>query len=138
MKPNNFLIVDDDRDDHYFLTLAIRKIIPQAQVNSVYDGSEVLALLSSPEKTRSDLPDLIFLDINMPRICGKVTTRRIRSNPMFSALPIVILTTSGNSLEKEELLKLGANAYYTKPSSVAELSGIITEVLQKLTAGIFK
>jgi CheY-like chemotaxis protein len=137
MMPNNFLIVDDDRDDHYFLTLAIQQIIPQAQIKSVYDGSEVLDLLLGPDKKEIEQPDLIFLDINMPRICGKVTTSRIRSNPRFNHLPIVILTTSGNFLEKEELLKLGANAYFTKPSNLAELSDIISTVLEKLAAGVF-
>src|SRR5690349_10600368 len=105
------LIIDDDTDDHFFLKKAIGKVIPHAIVKSLYDGEDALEYL-----TRStELPNLIFLDLNMVRISGQKTMKLIRQNPALSKIPVVILTTSTNEREKEELLALGANDFYSKP-----------------------
>jgi CheY-like chemotaxis protein len=129
MHPSNnvvsyILIVDDDPDDHYFLRRALTDAVPQVLVESVYDGSEALQYLHSCPS----LPSLIFLDLNMTRITGKDTMKVIRDNPVLNKVPVVILTTSRNNAEKEELLNLGAVGFYNKPHSSAELTEMILEV----------
>jgi CheY-like chemotaxis protein len=121
------LVVDDDHDDQYFIRKAITQEIPQAIVESLYDGSEALAYL---EKCTS-LPNLIFLDLNMAKISGKDTMRIIRNNDHLSKVPVVVLTTSRNEKERSELLALGASAFYTKPHSSHDLSAIMREVKEK-------
>lgn len=121
------LVVDDDHDDQYLIRRAINEVIPQAIVESLYDGSEALAYL---EKCTS-LPNLILLDLNMARISGQDTIRIIRQNESLKKVPVAILTTSRNESEKEELLKLGADAFFTKPHTSRELLDIIRQLKNK-------
>jgi DNA-binding response OmpR family regulator len=121
------LIVDDDKDDHFFLRKAITKVVPQAIIESLYDGSEALSFLN----TCTSLPNLIFLDMNMTRMSGKDTIKEIRANVNLEKVPVIILTTSKSPREKEESLKLGANDFYTKPDHPKDLILIIEAVSEK-------
>src|SRR5215207_5907573 len=84
------LIIDDDVDDHFLLRKAINQVVPQAIVESLYDGSEALQFLENC----TALPNLIFLDLNMPIVSGMNTIKLIRQNESLSKIPIAILTTS--------------------------------------------
>jgi len=121
------LIVDDERDDHFFLNAALKRIIPNAIIESLYDGSEAVKYL----ETCITWPNLIFLDLNMHRLSGKETIKVIRKNPSLSKVPVIILTTSRNEDEKNEMLALGATAFYSKPYNYKELDGIVKEVRDK-------
>jgi DNA-binding response OmpR family regulator len=119
--------VDDDKDDQYFLRQAISEVVPQAIVESLYDGSEALTYLDKC----TALPNLIFLDLNMAKLSGKSTISVIRKNESLSSVPVIILTTSKNEKEKSELLELGANEFYSKPDHPKELAKIVEEVKNK-------
>lgn len=121
------LVVDDDQDDQFFLRRAISQVIPQAIVESLFDGAEAMAYL---EKCTT-LPNLIFLDLNMVKLSGQVTMGLIRENLYLNNVPVVILTTSKNEEEKDELLKMGANDFYTKPVNNKDLLKIVSEVKEK-------
>ncbi len=121
------LVVDDDKDDQFFLRQAISEVVPQAIVESLYDGTEALAYLD----TCTALPNLIFLDLNMTRLSGKSTMEIIRKNEALAGVPVIILTTSKSDREKQELLSLGANEFYSKPDYPKELVKIVTEVKNK-------
>src|SRR5690606_29266560 len=103
------------------------QVIPQAIVESLYDGDEALAYLGKC----TSLPNLIILDLNMARLSGRETIRVIRANENLSHVPVVVLTTSRNEAEKEELLALGASSFYTKPFHPGELTAIVREVAEK-------
>lgn len=121
------LIVDDDKDDHFFLRQAINQEIPQAIVESLYDGSEALEYLDNCVT----LPNLILLDLNMSKISGRSTITLIRKNESLSRVPVVILTTSKSTYEKEELIQLGANDFYSKPNQVKDLVPLVRELRDK-------
>jgi len=121
------LIVDDDKDDHFFLRQAIGEVIPQAIIESLYDGSEALAYLDNS----ATLPSLIFLDLNMSKISGKNTIMVVRKNDNLKNVPVIILTTSNSDQEKLEILALGANEFYSKPVDLNELVKIVKEVKAK-------
>jgi CheY-like chemotaxis protein len=121
------LIVDDNKDDQFFLRKAISKVMPQTIIESLYDGSEALNFL----KACTSLPNLIFLDLNMASISGKDTIKEIRSNESLNKVPIVVLTTNNYSIETETLLKMGANAFYTKPNKPDDLVAIVEDVTEK-------
>lgn len=121
------LVVDDDKDDQYFLRQAITDVIPQAIVESLYDGSEALTYLDKC----TALPNLIFLDLNMAKLSGKSTISIIRKNESLSNVPVIILTTSKNEKERVELIGLGANEFYSKPDHPKELVKIVQEVKEK-------
>jgi CheY-like chemotaxis protein len=121
------LIIDDDPDDHFLLRKAISQAIPQAIVESVYDGSEALQFLENC----TALPSLIFLDLNMPIVSGTSTIKLIRQNENFTKLPIVVLTTSNRDTDEQESLKLGANDFYSKPFNQEDLVKIVEKVKEK-------
>lgn len=121
------LIVDDEKDDHYFLTKSVKENIPQAIVESLYDGAEALKFLEEC----ITYPNLIFLDINMPKLSGRETIKVIRKNEALSKVPIIILTTSRNETEKKEMLALGADEFYSKPYNHIDLNKIVIEVRDK-------
>lgn len=127
------LIVDDDKDDHFFLRRAINEKIPQAIVESLYDGSEALAYLDKC----TDLPNVIFLDLNMSKISGQATIRVIRQNPHLKNVPVVILTTSKSEDERQALLRMGANEFYTKPYRADGLLEIVEQVCHKYLLPIY-
>jgi DNA-binding response OmpR family regulator len=124
------LVVDDDQDDQFFLRRAISEVIPQAIIESLYDGTEAVAYLDKC----AALPHLIFLDLNMVKLSGKVTMGIIRKNANLNKVPVIILTTSKNEAEKDELLNMGANDFYTKPFEARDLLKIVTEVKSKWLA----
>lgn len=121
------LIIDDDADDHFLLRKAIDATIPQAIVESLYDGSEALQFLENC----TTLPNLIFLDLNMPVVSGTSTIKLIREQDYLANLPIIVLTTSNNEKDRTESMKLGASDFYSKPFSHPDLIKIVEEVKQK-------
>src|SRR5882724_7344423 len=103
------LIIDDDDDDHFLLRKAINQVIPQAIVESLYDGSEALKFLENC----TALPNLIFLDLNMPIVSGMNTIKIIKKNESLAKIPIIVLTTSTSETERQESLNLGASEFYS-------------------------
>jgi len=81
------------------------------QVSTATDGEQALS------QVEALTPDLILLDINMPKLNGYAVCERIRANPAWQHIRIVLLTAKGREVEKEKGLALGADAYITKPFS---------------------
>lgn len=125
------LIVDDDEDDQLFLTSAILETMPGAIVKPLCDGTQAVDLLTKPGALSSALPDLIFLDINMIKLCGQKTTAILKKDEHLKHVPVIILTTSSSEGQKQELLAAGADAFYTKPYNINDLKQIVREVAQK-------
>ena len=107
------LIVDDEPNIVASLEFLMRG--DDYDVRVAHNGEEALLLA---ERFR---PDLVLLDVMMPRRSGFDVCRRIRENPALRDMKIVILTARGRDVEREKGLKSGANAYVTKPFSTKEL-----------------
>jgi CheY-like chemotaxis protein len=121
------LIVDDDKDDQFFLKQAIDDVFPKALVESLYDGAEAIDYLIKCLTP----PNLIFLDLNMCKISGRETLTYIKKHTRFKKVPVIILTTSKNDAEKEELINMGASEFYSKPGQISDLVKIVKEVKNK-------
>ena len=89
------------------------------------DGEEAL------EIALSDKPDLILMDLNLPKMTGFEATRKLRENPAFSHTPIIALTAYAMRGDRERVIESGCDAYITKPVDTRELPGVIAEMLQK-------
>src|SRR5688572_3259789 len=123
------LIVEDDRDDLFFLTEALKTVDPQAVIIPLKNGSEALSHLDITCKGPvSNIPDLIFMDLNMPLLDGRIASKIMKQSVEYCKIPVIILTTSENEKEREDLMQQGANSFYTKPSSMPELIEIVKEV----------
>lgn len=122
------LMVDDDPDDYFLFCEAIRKIDATIVCDSVNDGIDAMAYLS----TATHIPDFIFLDLNMPRMNGKEFLKKFCLSPFKDKIPVVIYSTSRMSSDVEETRLLGAAAFIKKPYDFDDMCKEISAVLTKL------
>jgi len=115
------LITDDEAN----ILLSLEFLMKQAgyEVDTANDGDEALAAI---ERNR---PDLVLLDVMMPRKNGYEVCEAVRSNPENNGITIVMLTAKGRDIEREKGLSLGADDYITKPFSTQEVTSKVRELL---------
>ncbi len=118
--PISILMADDDADDRMLAERALRKGFPQSTVfRTVADGEELLAYLrGAPAEER---PDLVLLDLNMPRMDGREALRAIKADADLCRIPVVVLTTSQAEQDVIRSYELGVNAFVTKPVTFEKL-----------------
>ncbi|MFN2298031.1 MAG: response regulator transcription factor [Anaerolineales bacterium] len=117
------LVAEDERDirDLIVFTLTYGK----HQVVAVSNGEEVL------ENTRREQPDLILLDVRMPRMTGYEACRRLKADPTLRHIPVIFLSAKGQEAEVQTGLEAGAAEYILKPFSPDQLNKRIMEILKK-------
>jgi CheY-like chemotaxis protein len=108
------LLVEDNRDDVELMRMALAKSKIEASVHVVRDGQEALDYLFGSAGS-SRIPDLILLDLKLPRVDGLDVLRRLRGHPSTRFLPVVILTSSTAEQDVVRGYELGANSYINKP-----------------------
>lgn len=113
------LLADDDADDKMIIADAVKLLSDEEVMYFTENGEETLEALNK-DYERNDLPCLIVLDLNMPRMNGTETLGHIKSDVRFKDIPVIIYSTSINPLEREKCLLLGAHSYVTKPISFKE------------------
>jgi CheY-like chemotaxis protein len=117
------LLIDDDKDDQDIFLMALEEVnnsIDCALANNAKGALEMLH--------KQYVPDIIFIDLNMPKINGKTCLLEIKKMPHLKDVPICIYSTSANERDKKETTDLGAVAFITKPSSIDELASILSEI----------
>ena len=123
------LIAEDDPNDVMLLELAIRKNGITNPVKVVRDGEEAIEYLEGKgqykDRERFPFPSVIISDVKMPRRNGLEVVEWVRRHPTCSIIPIVML--SGSRIQNDVLsaYRLGANSYFTKPSTLDELSELL-------------
>lgn len=115
-KPPHVLMADDDEDDCALAQRAFKESGALGIFSCVEDGTELMESLLDSDK----LPDLILLDLNMPRKDGRKTLKEIKSIPEFRNIPLVVLTTSREKEDMAFSTEMGANSFFTKPSRFHE------------------
>lgn len=130
MKKNiSFLLIDDDEDDRELFQMALENVDAEIQFTEASCGQSALSLL---EKATS-LPDIIFLDLNMPRMSGRECLTELKNHPTLSTIPVVIFSTSSDPRDKKELMESGAVDFITKPSKTSELTRLLEDfIIQQL------
>ena len=126
LKELHILLADDDQDDCLFFKEAIEQFIPSANFKMVNDGEQLMHVLSNET---TNLPDILFLDINMPRKNGFECLAEIKYNQQLKNLAVVIFSTQNTTDQIGVLLKLGADVYIRKPDNFAQLSQVIKHAL---------
>jgi CheY-like chemotaxis protein len=122
----NVLLADDDDDDREFFSEVINELAPNVKINSVKDGAALMKFISEVE---SALPDIIFLDLNMPCKNGRECLQEIKRNHRLRHIPVIIYSTSSNVKDIENAYNEGADLYVTKPNTFNELKRIAKKVL---------
>ncbi len=132
MKTKSILLVEDNPDDVELTMRALAKSHVANSVDLAVDGVEALEYLSCTGKFAARdpciLPQVILLDLKMPRMDGLEVLRRIRSDEKIRLLPVVILTTSSEERDKVESYKLGANSYIRKPVDFVQFAESVRQL----------
>ncbi|MCU7916003.1 MAG: response regulator [Candidatus Thiodiazotropha sp. (ex Gloverina cf. vestifex)] len=127
MKKNHILLVEDNPDDELLAMRALKKNNILNEVRVARDGAEALDYLEGLTEEET-LPELILLDLQLPRVSGLEVLKAIRDNPRTQLLPVVILTSSDEEKDLVSSYKLGANSYIRKPVDFSQF----VEAVQQL------
>jgi CheY-like chemotaxis protein len=124
------LLVEDNRNDEALALRALKKSSIANKVVVARDGVEALDYLFAcgPDGKRKALPELILLDLKLPKIDGHEVLRRIRKDARTQLLPVVILTTSVEEKDRLTGYRLGANSYVRKPVDFTEFTRAIVQL----------
>ena len=127
--PIELLIVEDDPGDVLLTREALAGSRIPHNLRVVEDGEAAIAYLRQEgEHADAVRPDLVFLDLNLPRLDGREVLARIKSDPGLRTIPVVILTTSGSQEDVLRSYDLHANAYVTKPVGLEDFTRIVRQV----------
>ena len=123
------LIADDDADDRMLIADAFEEASLSNPVDFVEDGVELLDYLNRRgkyvDRAKEEMPGIILLDLNMPRMDGRTALKEIRADAELRKIPIIVLTTSKS---EEDILKtydLGVNSFITKPVTFERLVQVV-------------
>jgi CheY-like chemotaxis protein len=123
------LLADDDSDDREMTRKALEKNDLASQFYTVGDGEDLLDFLNHRGKFRppvlSPTPDLILLDLNMPKKDGREALAEIKTDPALRRIPIVVLTTSTAEQDIARSYDLGSNSFISKPVSLSKLADVM-------------
>jgi CheY-like chemotaxis protein len=125
---SHLFIIDDDIEDQEIFIEAVREVSENIHCSSSTSGEEALTHLEHEIKTP---PDLIFLDLNMPKLNGKQILREIKKTPRLKAIPVIMYSTSFAPRDIEEIKQIGAAHHLLKPSRFNDLCAALNTILAK-------
>jgi len=121
----HIVLADDDQDDRMLFEDAFNEVKMAHSLDMVNDGYALMSYLALAEK----LPDIIFLDLNMPGKPGKECLKEIRGNAKFREVAVAIYSTSGSIVDIEDTFVAGANIYVKKPNDFSALKKMLSDVM---------
>jgi CheY-like chemotaxis protein len=132
---NRILLAEDNEGDVFLVRRALEKRGLPHELVLAHNGEEALVWLDdhSGDRNGETRPDLILLDLNLPRVDGGQLLSHIRKSDTFCRTPVIVLTSSDSPKDRQMALDLGANLYFRKPTDLAsfmDLGRIIQETLE--------
>lgn len=127
-KHRTFFLIDDDIDDQELFVEAVKEVDGGIACRCFSDCQEALRQLISGEL---ELPDLLFLDLNMPRLNGKQCLTELKRTAHLKHIPVIIYSTSSEKRDIEETASLGAAHFLTKPNKFEDLRAALNLVMSR-------
>jgi len=124
-KPKTVLLVEDNADDERLTLRAMNRSEVPNIIQVARDGEQAVNLLFGPDAV---LPDLILMDLKLPKLNGLEILRRVRKSSQTAAIPVVILTSSDEEVDIRESYKLRANSFVRKPVDFKEFIDAVREL----------
>lgn len=128
MSSVHILLVEDNEGDIILTLEALSEANIKNQVTVVRDGEEALEFLNHSKATSTQLPDLILLDINLPKIDGKEVLSYIKKTSVLKRIPVVMLTTSSSPLDIADAYDNHSNCFITKPVDISRFFEIVRSI----------
>ena len=132
MKRKTILLVEDTQPDELLILRTLNKINLANGVDVVRDGQQALDYVfregEFAGRAGTDLPTVVLLDVNLPRVSGLEVLERLRADPRTRLLPIVILTSSDEEQDRLRSYENGANSFVRKPLDFAELAETVARL----------
>lgn len=131
MNDSNYtiLLVDDEENDATLVKMAFKRSNVLNPVQWARDGVDAIAYLNGEgtyaDRTRYPFPEVLILDLKMPRMGGFELLSWVREHPEYRVIPTIIMTSSRQDPDVEKAYNLGANTYMIKPSSFEELARLV-------------
>lgn len=133
-RPARLLLVEDSVADAKLVALALEESGSTTQVTRVEDGVATLELLDRVLLGEALRPDLVVLDLNLPRVGGLDVLRRIKSDPDLRTVPVVVFSTSRAEVDVAAAYACGASSYVVKPLDLHRFMEVVTSIEQYWTA----
>lgn len=130
MNTRRLFLVDDDVDEQWIFTTALSAVDPTIELSGAANGQDAIRQLSAS----SAVPDVIFLDLNMPIMNGIECLRQLKSDPDLSRIPTIMYSTAADPLIITKTKEMGAEDFITKPYEFEELVNALRGVLGRIVA----
>lgn len=129
-RPAQILLVEDNPFDVLMITSGLEEANASYHLHVVHDGEEAISYLrrSCDPKQKVARPDLILLDLNLPRLDGREVLAEIKSDPSLKLIPVIILTTSSDSEDVVKAYDLNVNCFITKPIDIEQFSATVQSI----------
>ncbi|WAK03880.1 response regulator [Methylobacter sp. YRD-M1] len=131
-KPHTILLVEDNPQDEMLILRSLRKANLANRINVVRDGQQALDYLfcqgEFADHSPEELPAVVLLDIGLPRLSGLEVLERLRAAPRTRLLPVVILTSSDEEMDRLKSYEDGANSFVRKPVDFAEFAETVARL----------
>jgi CheY-like chemotaxis protein len=132
MSDHTILLIEDNPDDAELTRIAFAEAAIDSQLVVVGDGAEALDYLFAhgryAARDAADLPSIVLLDLNLPKIDGREVLQALRANPATRGLPVVVLTTSTEPFDVEASYALGVNSYIRKPVDFKKFVEVVKQI----------
>ncbi len=129
-KPAQIFIVEDNDPDVFLVEETLRSQGIPAQIQRCHDGEDAIQALS--QIGQSHLPDIIIIDLNLPKVTGLEILKHVRSLKQLDGIPVLILTSSQSKTDRALAIQLGADAYIAKPPTLLEFLSTVGSGLRVL------
>lgn len=123
------LLVEDSAPDVQILQRVLRDAGPGVELRVARDGQEAIEELVRQPIDKAPLPDLVLLDLHLPRFGGLEVLKRVRENPQTRQLPVVVWSTSRQEEEVRDVYQAGGNSYIQKPRDFPQYREVIEALL---------
>jgi len=132
MSAHTILLIEDNPDDAELTRIAFAEAGIDSQLVVVGDGAEALDYLFArgtyAQRDPADLPSIVLLDLNLPKLDGREVLQSLRANPATRGLPVVVLTTSTEPFDVEASYALGVNSYIRKPVDFGKFVEVVKQI----------
>lgn len=123
------LLVDDNPADSDLTWLVLARSTRQNHISAVYDGEQAMAFLQRTGKHANAVrPQLVVLDLNLPRKDGRAVLDEVKADPDLRKIPVVIFTTSRSGRDVSRCYELGANCYVSKPGNLDDFRSVVRSI----------